>query len=99
MAVQFELFKDADGKFRFRLKTANGEIIASKGLTSKAGADNGIKSVKTNAPNATVVDKTESTVPNEAKEERQRTYDERIRQLKILAHKHKTKLIKKDDPS
>jgi uncharacterized protein len=98
MPVQFELFKDADGKFQFRLKTANGEIIASKGYTSKAGADNGTKSVKTNAPGATVVDKTESTVPNEAKEKPQRTYDESIRQLKILAQKHKTKLIKKDDP-
>jgi hypothetical protein len=29
MAGKFELYKDAAGKFRFRLKAANGEIIAS----------------------------------------------------------------------
>jgi uncharacterized protein len=28
MAGKFELYKDAKGKFRFRLKAGNGEIIA-----------------------------------------------------------------------
>ena len=28
MAGKFELFKDSAGKFRFRLKAANGEVIA-----------------------------------------------------------------------
>jgi hypothetical protein len=35
---RFELFKDARGEFRFHLKAANGEIIASgEGYKSKAG--------------------------------------------------------------
>lgn len=59
MAGKFELYKDARGEFRFRLKAANGEVIASgEGYTSKAAAENGIKSVQTNAPGATVVDQT-----------------------------------------
>ena len=58
-AGKFEIFKDARGEFRFHLKTANGEIIASsEGYKSKASAENGIESVQTNAPGATVVDKT-----------------------------------------
>ena len=37
---------------RFRLKAGNGEIIlASEGYVQKASAENGIASVKTNAPN------------------------------------------------
>ena len=56
----FELYKDAAGKFRFRLKAANGETIAaSEAYESKAGAKNGIESVKKNAPLASVKDKTE----------------------------------------
>jgi uncharacterized protein len=59
MAGKFELFKDARGEFRFHLKAAEGEIIAtSEGYKSKAAAANGIKSMQTNAPGATVVDKT-----------------------------------------
>jgi uncharacterized protein YegP (UPF0339 family) len=47
----FELFTDVAGQTRFRLKAANGEIILqSEGYTSKAGALNGIESVRTNAP-------------------------------------------------
>ena len=57
MAGKFELYKDRSGEFRFRLKAANGEIIASsEGYSSKAGAQNGIESVKKNAPDATTVD-------------------------------------------
>jgi hypothetical protein len=38
---------------------ANGEIIASSdGYKSKAAAENGVTSVRTNASSATVVDKT-----------------------------------------
>jgi uncharacterized protein YegP (UPF0339 family) len=59
MAGKFELFKDHAGEFRFHLKAANGEIIASsEGYKSKAAAENGIKSVQGNAPGATVEDKT-----------------------------------------
>jgi uncharacterized protein YegP (UPF0339 family) len=57
--AKFELFKDSDGKFRFRLKAANGEIIASsKAYETRTGAQNGIDSVKTNAPAAELVDQT-----------------------------------------
>ena len=51
MAGKFELYEDQKGEFRFRLKASNGEtILVSEGYTSKAGAENGISSVKTNAP-------------------------------------------------
>jgi uncharacterized protein YegP (UPF0339 family) len=53
----FEWYKDKAGKFRFRLKSANGEIIAtSEGYSSKDGCVNGIESVKKNAPVAKVVE-------------------------------------------
>ena len=59
VAGTFELFKDARGEFRFHLKAANGEIVASsEGYTSKVSAENGIKFVQTSAPGAAVVDKT-----------------------------------------
>ncbi|CAM3244400.1 DUF1508 domain-containing protein [Mycobacterium intermedium] len=59
MAAKFEIFNDARGEFRFRLKAANGEVIASsEGYKSKAAAQNGIESVRTNAPAATLVDQT-----------------------------------------
>ena len=51
MAGKFELYKDAIDEYRFRLKAGNGEIIlVSEGYKTKAGAENGIDSVKTNAP-------------------------------------------------
>jgi hypothetical protein len=34
MAGKFELYKDANGKFRFRLKAGNGEIIAARKTAS-----------------------------------------------------------------
>jgi uncharacterized protein YegP (UPF0339 family) len=53
----FEWFKDAKGKFRFRLKAPNGEIIAtSEAYSSKDACANGIESVKKNAPIAKVVE-------------------------------------------
>ncbi len=59
MAGKFEIFKDKGGEFRFNLKAGNGEIIASsQGYASKASAQNGIESVKTNAGDAEVVDLT-----------------------------------------
>lgn len=51
MAGKFELYKDKAGEYRFRLKAGNGEIIlASEGYRQKASADNGITSVRDNAP-------------------------------------------------
>ncbi len=53
----FEWYKDKVGKFRFRLKAANGEVIAvSEGYNSKEGCVKGIESVKMNAPIAKIVE-------------------------------------------
>ena len=59
MAAKFELYKDKAGEFRWRLRHQNTEIIASgEGYSSKAGALNGIESVKKNAPDAPIEDQT-----------------------------------------
>lgn len=51
MAGKFVLNKGASGQFRFVLKASNGEtILASEHYTTKAAAENGIASVRTNAP-------------------------------------------------
>ncbi len=53
----FEWYKDKAGKYRFRLKAANEEIIAvSEGYASKEGCVGGIESVKKNAPIAKIVE-------------------------------------------
>ena len=53
---KFELYQDKAGEFRFRLKARNGEIIAtSEGYKTKDACDNGIDSVRRNAPEAEVV--------------------------------------------
>jgi uncharacterized protein YegP (UPF0339 family) len=50
---KFELFQDKAGQFRFRLKARNGQVIAvSEGYTTKASCENGIASVRKNAPEA-----------------------------------------------
>lgn len=56
---KFEIYKDAAGKFRFRLRAPNNEIIAvSEAYEAKASCENGVQSVKTNAPKANIVDMT-----------------------------------------
>lgn len=56
---KFEIYQDDAGKFRFRLKAANGETIAvGEAYESKDGCKNGIESVKTNAPIAEIVEVT-----------------------------------------
>jgi uncharacterized protein YegP (UPF0339 family) len=53
----FEVYKDAKGKFRYRLKAANGEIIATgEAYSSKESCMKGIESVKKNASIAKVVE-------------------------------------------
>jgi uncharacterized protein YegP (UPF0339 family) len=53
----FEVFIDHAGSYRFRLKAANGEIIAaSQGYSSHAMCLKGIESVRTNAPDAEIVE-------------------------------------------
>lgn len=57
MAAKFEVYTDAKKQFRFRLKAANGEIIATgEGYTTKKSCMNGIESVKKNAPIAEIVE-------------------------------------------
>ena len=51
MAGKFEIYKDKAGEYRFRLKAGNGEpILASEGYKAKSGAENGVASVRKNAP-------------------------------------------------
>lgn len=58
MAGKFELYKDVKGKYRFRLKASNGQIVAvGEAYESKAAALNGIESVRKNST-APVVDQT-----------------------------------------
>lgn len=46
----YEVYTDAGGEYRFRLKAPNGEtILASEGYKAKAGCMNGIESVKENS--------------------------------------------------
>ena len=53
----FEWYVDKTGKYRFRLKAANGEMIAiSEGYASKQGCVEGIESVRKNAPIAKIVE-------------------------------------------
>ncbi len=56
----FEIYKDAAGEFRWRLKSGNGQNIASsgEGFSSKASAQNGIDAVKRDAPGADTNDLT-----------------------------------------
>jgi len=54
---KFEVYIGAGGKYRWRLKAPNGEIIAtSEAYSTKAACMNGIQSVKTNAPKAEIVE-------------------------------------------
>jgi uncharacterized protein YegP (UPF0339 family) len=55
----FELFTDLDGRFRFRLRASNGEVIASSdAYTTWAGAAQGIETVRATAETAVVDDLT-----------------------------------------
>ena len=54
---KFEMYQDKAGEYRFRLKATNGQIIAtSEGYKTKASCENGIESVKNNAPDAEIVE-------------------------------------------
>ena len=53
---KFEVYTDKAGEYRFRLKAANGQVIAvSEGYKALAGCMNGIESVKKNAVDAEIV--------------------------------------------
>jgi len=51
MASKFEIYQsEKSGEFYFRLKAANGQVVlSSEGYSNKAGAKNGVESVKKNA--------------------------------------------------
>lgn len=50
MAAKFEIYVDAGGQFRFRLKAANGQnILSSEAYKQRASAVNGVQSVQNNA--------------------------------------------------
>ena len=50
---KFQLYQDKSGQFRFRLRSRNGKIIAvSDDYQTRSGCENGIRSVRENAPDA-----------------------------------------------
>ncbi len=57
MAAKFEVYEDRSGGFRFRLKAANGEVVATgESYTTRAGAHGGCDAVKRAAAAAMVED-------------------------------------------
>ena len=58
MPGKFELFEDKSGGYRFNLLASNGQVIASsESYKTRRAAEEGIESVKKNAPEAEVVDR------------------------------------------
>ena len=56
---KFERKTASNGKFHFNIKAGNGQIIGSSQMyAGESGMENGIQSVKTNAPSADIEDKT-----------------------------------------
>lgn len=59
MAAKFEIYEDGKGEFRFRLKAANGEVVATgESYKTKSGVINGIDAVKRASAEAEIDDKT-----------------------------------------
>lgn len=57
MAGKFEVYKDRGGKFRFRLKASNGQVVATgEAYETKASALKGCESVQKAAQGATIVE-------------------------------------------
>lgn len=57
MPYKFELYKDSQGKFRYRFKAPNGEtMFSSQGYSQKASAKKSIESLKKNVGGADVVE-------------------------------------------
>lgn len=55
---KFVISTRKNGEFQFNLKASNGQVIlSSEGYTTKAACENGIASVKKNAPDITKFDK------------------------------------------
>ncbi|MGJ1419676.1 YegP family protein [Sphingobacterium spiritivorum] len=59
MDHRFDSIQARNGAYYFNLKAGNGEIIGTSQMyASGAGRDNGIASVKANAPDAEIIDET-----------------------------------------
>lgn len=57
MAGKFEVYEDKSGKFRFRLKAGNGEVVANgEAYESRSGAHKGAGAVQRAADGAAIVD-------------------------------------------
>lgn len=57
--ARFERLTSSNGKFYFNLKAGNGQVVGSSEMyESEASRDNGIESVKRNAPDASVEEET-----------------------------------------
>ena len=55
----FEMKETSSGKFRFNLKSTNGQVIGtSQNYSSASGCDNGMGSVGRSAPDAAIDDQT-----------------------------------------
>jgi uncharacterized protein YegP (UPF0339 family) len=55
--ANYERKETSSGKYRFNLKSTNSQVIGtSESYESTAARDNGIESVKNNAPDATVTE-------------------------------------------
>ena len=60
MAGKFEVYEDRSGKFRFRLKASNGQVVATgESYPTKSGVQAGIEAVKRAASAASVADLTQ----------------------------------------
>jgi uncharacterized protein YegP (UPF0339 family) len=61
MAGKFEVYKDKAGKFRFRLKSSNGQVVATgEAYETRASALKGCESVQRAAVGAKIDDQTAS---------------------------------------
>lgn len=57
MAGKFEVYEDKAGKFRFRLKASNGQVVATgEAYESKSAAIKGCEAVQRAADGAKVVE-------------------------------------------
>lgn len=62
MAGKFEMYKDKAGKFRYRLKSGNGQnILSGQAYASQATCKNGIAAVQSNSGNAKQYERKAST--------------------------------------
>jgi uncharacterized protein len=66
--AKFEIFRDADGDYRWRLRSSSGQIcaIGDESFTTRAGVENRIAMVKRDAAVASILDVSASPVPTAA---------------------------------